>query len=147
MCPLQVQSCTNQVREGVWNSPGGVRQQEGEFSVLCVAEVIYHIGSTTQTGANEVVCSVSLWKGEATSKKSSCEAFWSPESSWWDVNTTVSVSVMHGNCAGGQYRVPIKQDLREILNTETEHKVLFGPSQQRGNDGICLSPAFPGGCC
>lgn len=55
--------------------------------------------------------------------------------------------MVHGNCAGGQYKVSIKQDLREILNTETEREEGFGPSQQRGNYGICLSPAFPGEWC
>lgn len=49
---------TSQVREGVRSSLG-VKQQEGEFSVLGMAEVIYHIESATQTGENEVVCSVS----------------------------------------------------------------------------------------
>lgn len=38
---------------------GVAQHQEGEFSVLYVAEVIYHIGSAAQTGANEVACSVS----------------------------------------------------------------------------------------
>lgn len=26
----------------------------------------------------------------------------------WDVNITVSVSVVHGNWGGGEYRVPVK---------------------------------------
>lgn len=47
---------TSQAREGVRSSLG-VKQQEGEFSVLGMAEVIYHIESATQTGENEVACS------------------------------------------------------------------------------------------
>lgn len=36
-----------------------VKQQDGSFSKLCIAKVIYHIESATQIEVNEMTCSVS----------------------------------------------------------------------------------------
>lgn len=54
-------------------SSPGVKQQEGEFSVLC--KVIYHIESATQTGANEVACSVSREKEKPLPNKAAVKLF------------------------------------------------------------------------
>lgn len=45
-----------------------------------------------------------------------------PESSWWDVNSTINDEMVHGYCGGGEYRVPAKQHLKVILNAEVKHE-------------------------
>lgn len=65
---------TSQAREGARSSLG-VKQQEEEFSVLGMAEVIYHIESATQTGENEVACSVSGEEEKPLPKKAAVKLF------------------------------------------------------------------------
>ena len=90
-----------------------------------MAKVIYHIGSATQIEANEMTCSVSNEKEKPFPNRVAVNLSGlqkPPESSWWDINSTINDEMVHGYCGGGEYRVPAKQDLKVILNAEAKHE-------------------------